>query len=158
MDIACNVMFTQMTAKAGIKQFGETAVAAMLKEFKQLDEGAKPGNPVVIPTDANTLSIEEKRKALRAINLIKEKRKGTLKGRTCDDGSSQRQYLKQDESVASPTVSLESILTTLLVDVHEGRQVAIFDVPEACLQAYLNVGDDKERVILKLAGDFVDIM
>ena len=158
MDIACNIMFTQMTAKAGIKKFGETAVAAILKEFKQLDEGAKPGNPVVIPTDANTLSIEEKRKALRAINLIKEKRNGTLKGRTCADGSSQRQYLKQDESVASPTASLESILTTLLIDAHEGRDVAIFDVPGAYLQADLNAGDDKERVILKLTGDFVDIM
>ena len=158
MDIACNIMFTQMTAKAGIKKFGETAVVAILKEFKQLDEGAKPGNPVVIPTDANTLSIEEKRKALRAINIIKEKRNGTLKGRTCADGSSQRQYLKQDESVASPTASLESILTTLLIDAHEGRDVAIFDVPGAYLQADLNAGDDKERVILKLTGDFVDIM
>ena len=42
----------------------------MLKELKQLEKGAEPGNPVVIPTDVNTLSIEEKRKALRAVNLI----------------------------------------------------------------------------------------
>ena len=107
-----------------------------------------------MPTDANTLSIEEKRKALRAMNLIKEKRNGTLKGRTCADGSSQRQHLKQDESVASSTASLESMLTTLLIDAHEGRDVATF--AGACLQADLNEGDDKERVILKLTGDFVD--
>ena len=30
MDIVCNVMFTQMIAKAGINKFGETTVA-MLK-------------------------------------------------------------------------------------------------------------------------------
>ena len=62
-----------MITKAGINFFGETAVAAMLKEFKQVDVGAKPWNPVVISTDATTLSKEEKCKTLRAINLIKEK-------------------------------------------------------------------------------------
>ena len=33
MDIACNVMFTQMSAKAGINKFGETTIAAMLKKL-----------------------------------------------------------------------------------------------------------------------------
>ena len=75
-----------------------------------------------------------------------------MKDRTCAGGSSQRQYLKQDESVAPPTVSLESILTTLLIDAHEGKDVDIFDVPGTYLQANLNVGDDTERVILKLTG------
>ena len=70
-----------------------------------------------------------------------------MNGRTCADGSSQRQYLKQDESVASPTASLESIITTLLIDAHEGRDVAIFDVPGAYLHADLAVGGDKDRVI-----------
>ena len=81
-----------------------------------------------------------------------------MKGRTCAGGSSQRQCLKQDESVTSPTASLETILTMLLIDAHEGKVVNIFDIPGAYLQANLNVGDDMERVILKLTGFFVGIM
>ena len=46
---ALDVMFTQMSAKTGIKKHGEVAVAAMVKEFMQLDKGAMKGKPVVVP-------------------------------------------------------------------------------------------------------------
>ena len=59
----------------------------MFKEFKQLDEGAKPGNLVVIPTDTKSLSSREKKKSLRAVNFIKEKRNGDIKGRMYADGT-----------------------------------------------------------------------
>ena len=156
--LACEVVFTQMTAKKGFKQFGTKAVAAMIKEFTQLNEGAVPGKPVVEPTDASTLTDTEKKKALRAVNLIKEKWNGDIKGRSCVDGSTQRRYLKQDESMSSPTASLESLLITLLIDAYEERDVATFDVPGAYLQASLAPRDDGERVLMKLVGDFVDIM
>ena len=119
MDIACDVVFahmsdgdelqrySQMPAKKGFKQFGQVDVAAMIKEFTQLNEGAVHGKPVVIPTEAKSLTSLEKRKSLRAVNLIKEKRSGDIKGRTCVNGSTQRKYLKKkDEYVASPTASL----------------------------------------------------
>ena len=35
---AVNVLFNQMTAAKGIKLFGETAVAAIFKEYKQLHD------------------------------------------------------------------------------------------------------------------------
>ena len=47
MQIACDVIFTQMSATVGFKKYGQPAVAAMIKEFTQLDEGAVPGKPVV---------------------------------------------------------------------------------------------------------------
>ena len=53
-----------------------------------------------------------------AVNLIKEKYDGVLKGRTCADGSRQRKYLKKDESVAWPTAALESLIVTLLIDAY----------------------------------------
>ena len=87
MKIACDLIFTQMTANAGIKKFDETAISAIIKEFTQLNEGAVPGKPVVIPTDVRTLTDLEKQKALSAVNLIKEKRNGAMKGRSCVDGS-----------------------------------------------------------------------
>ena len=112
----------------------------------------------MIPTDATTITSLEKKKVLRAVNLIKEKRSGDLKGCTCVDGSGQRKYLKQDESVASPAASLESLIITLLVDAYEGRDVAVYDVPGAYLQASLSPKGSKERILMKLEGDFVDVM
>ena len=86
MNIACDVIFTQMhtkpelkkyaqmPAKKGIKVFGQAAVAAMIKEFSQLNQGAVPNKPVVAPVDVNTITPQEKKKALPAVNLTKEKR------------------------------------------------------------------------------------
>ena len=152
------MIFTQMSANVGFKKYGQPAVAAIIKEFTQLNEGAVPGKPVVRPIDAATLSPIEKKKALPAVNLIKEKFNGELKGRTCADGSKQRKYLRQDESVASPTAALESLIVTLLIDTYEGRDVGTYDVPGAFLQAKLGPRPNNERVLMRLVGNFVDIM
>ena len=152
---AVNVMFTQMSAKEGIKHFGERAVAAIFKELKQLDEGAMPGKPVVQPIDINKLTVENRKAALNAINLIKQKRDDTIKGRTCADGSKQRSRLKEGESTYSPTVTLEGLYMTMMVAAFEGRDVATFDVPGAYLHA--EMPKDKQ-ILLKLTGELVDIM
>ena len=152
---AVDVMFTQMSAKQGIKLFGEKAIAAMYKELKQLDEGAMPGKPVVQPIDVKQLSDKDKKNALYAVNLIKQKRCGKIKGRTCADGSKQRATLPEGETVYSPTVSTEGLLTTMMIAAHEKRDTATFDVPGAFLQA--EMPKDKQ-VLLKLTGEFVDIM
>ena len=52
------------------------------------------GNPVVTPINPEILSYKYNRKALEAVNLIKEKINGTSKGRTCADVSKQKSYLK----------------------------------------------------------------
>ena len=39
MKVATDVMFTQISAKAGIKKFREKAVAAMVKEYRHIDKG-----------------------------------------------------------------------------------------------------------------------
>ena len=84
-NIAVNACFTQMSARKGIEQFGKLVVAAMLKEYKQLDNLLVFG--AVSP---ESLSKQERRRALCAINLIKLKRCGKVKGRTCADGSVQK--------------------------------------------------------------------
>jgi len=71
---ATGVLFTQMSAKKGIKKIGGRAIAAMIKEFKQIHEGPMPGKPVVRPVDPHTLSLEQKKQALEAVTLIKEKK------------------------------------------------------------------------------------
>jgi hypothetical protein len=153
--IANSVMFTQMNAKKGIKLFGERAVAAMFKEFRQMNEGPMPGKPVFGPQDASKLTPLQKKMTLEAVNLIKEKRCGKIKGRTCANGSKQKRYLKTDESVYSPTVSTEALLGTLIVDAKEKRDIAIYDIPGAYLQTELP--PDKE-IHMRLRDEFVDIM
>ena len=161
MGVAANYLFTQvnehaqMSAKAGIKKFGDRAVAAMLSEYKQLNTGAMPGKPVFGTIDPATLTNEEKRRALEAVNLIKKKRCGKIKGRTCANGSKQKRYLKHGETISSPTVSLEAIIGTLLIDVKEGRDVAIFDVPGAFLQAEMPA---EKKLLMVFRDEFVDIM
>ena len=43
MQVACGVVFIQILERPRIKKFGEKAISAMLKELKQLNEGAVPG-------------------------------------------------------------------------------------------------------------------
>ena len=151
-----NVCFAQqVSAYKGIKEYGERAIAAMTKELIQLDEGAVKNKPVIEAIDYNTLTDGEKKKALDAVNIIELKRDGRLKGRSCANGSKQRSYLTEYESVASPTVSQEGIITTLLIGAYEGRKHISFDVPGAFLQA--DMPDDK-LVLLKFKGRMADML
>ena len=61
---------------------------------------------------ANTLILTQKADALRAINLIKEKQCGKIKGQTVSDGSAQRKHFTKEEA-ASPTVSTDALIITL---------------------------------------------
>ena len=89
-------MFTQISANRGIKLFGERALAAIFKELKQLNDGVLPGNPVIVPIDIESLTDKDKRKSLEAVNLIKVKKCGMIKGRTCANGSRQRNFVKAE--------------------------------------------------------------
>eukprot|EP00957_Ditylum_brightwellii_P194459 14810140-Ditylum_brightwellii.AAC.1 len=44
---AVGVCFNRMPASKGIKKYGERALVAMVKELKQLNDGAMEGKPVV---------------------------------------------------------------------------------------------------------------
>ena len=53
-------------------------------------------------------------------------------------GQKQKYYLNKYESVASPNVGLEILMTTLMIGVHEGQKIISFDVPGAFLQAEIS--------------------
>jgi len=104
-------------------------VDALLQEFCQLNS-----KNVFEPLDASTLTASQKREALRAVNLIKEKRSGKLKGRTCANGWSQRSKYTKEETT-SPTVSTDTLMISLMIDAKERRDVATADVEGAYLRA-----------------------
>jgi Reverse transcriptase (RNA-dependent DNA polymerase) len=139
-------LFTQMSARAGIKKHGQKAIDALLAEFGQLRE-----KNVLKPVDSTTLSEEEKASALPAVNLIKEKRDGKIKGRTCANGSTQRALYPREET-ASPTMSNEALFLSVLIDAKEKRDVGMADVQGAYLNANM-----KDFVLMRITGDAVEI-
>ena len=57
--------------------------------------------------------------------------------------------------MASPTVSLEALVTHLLIGVHEDRKFISFDIPGGFLQS--DMAEDK-LVLMKFKGQFADMM
>ena len=90
---------------------------------------------VLLPQDKTKLARTEKREALEEVNLIKEKRTGTIKGCTFANESKQKRILKDLEDFASPTISLEDLFSSFVIDSHEGRDSTTFDIPAAHLHA-----------------------
>ena len=80
------------------------------------------------------------------------KKNGTVKTRACADGRKQRLYISKEEST-SPTIHLESILITFLINAAEGRDIATADITGAYLFVSM-----KDFVLIKLVGKSVEIM
>ena len=141
-------MLTQMTANAGIKKHRKPAEASLMAEFAQMEDLS-----VYEPIDPATLSKKQRQAALRALNLIKEKRDGRLKSRTVADGRPQRLLYDKSETT-SPTVSTDALMLSIMVDAYEGRDVATADVVGAYLKDYYM----DEFVVMKFSGASVDIL
>ena len=139
--------YAQVSVSEGIKRHSDKAVAAVLTEFSQFND-----KQVFEPCDAKQLTKPSKREALSLITMIKQKRDGKIQGCAFADGHKQHRYIKRDE-VSSPTVQLESLMITLLVDAHERRNVATADI----LGAYL-LADMDDYTIVKISGSTADIM
>ena len=90
---------------------------------------------------------------MKALIFLTEKRDGTIKARSCADGSKQRLWMNKDDT-ASPTVMLESIFLTCLVDTIEGRDVTVVDIPNAFIQTR----HSGEKVILKIQGKLAELL
>ena len=86
--------------------------------------------------DAKSLSREDKIKALSSFMFIVEKRDGRVKLQKCAVGSNQGTfpvYVKSDWD--SPTVTTDGVIITSTIESHEGRDVAVANLPNAFLNA-----------------------
>ena len=136
-----------MSAKDGIAKHGEEAIMALFKEFSQLHE-----KKVFKAIKASVLTKQQKRDALYALKLIKEKRNGVIKGRTVVDGRKQRKWYEKHE-VTSPTISNDSLMALLTVSSAERRKIISWNVDGAYLLA-----DQDDFVIVKFTGESVDVL
>jgi len=61
------------------------------------------------------MTYDEKKKALRYLMFLKEKRDGTIKARGCSNGRSQCECTTKADT-SSPTVSLEAMMMSCTID------------------------------------------
>lgn len=138
---------SQMNMRQGLKMFGQAGVEAVKKEMKQLHD--RKVMQVKHPTE---LTSQQKKEALAYLMFLKRKRGGMIKGRGCADGRKQRAYTAKEDA-ASPTVATEAVFLTAVIDAMEGREVAVFDVPGAFMQA-----DMDELVHVRFTGKMVELL
>ena len=86
--------------------------------------------------------------------FLKQKRNGIVKGRGCADGRKQRDYMSKEEA-SSPTVAIESVMLSCVIDAKEERDVGIIDIPGAFMQVDMK-GED--TVHMKLEGKMAELM
>lgn len=84
--------------------------------------------------------------------FLKRKCGGEIKGRGCADGQKQRAYTAKEDA-ASPTVAMEAVFLTSMIDAMENQEVAVFHVPGAFMQA-----DMDELVHVRFTGKMVDLL
>jgi hypothetical protein len=140
----------QYSMKAGMKQFKQRGEDAVSKELSQLHfrDTFEPLNP-------KDLTNEERKEVLESHLFLKEKRDATFKGCMVAGGNKQRGKIEKLDA-SSPTAALESVLLTAIIDAHEGRDVAVIDIPNAFVQTRLE--DDADKAIICLRGKLTELM
>ena len=138
-------MLTQYSMKKGLKIFGKEGEEAVKREMQQLHD-MKTIEPVQFPTQ------EDKRNSLTYLMYLKKKRCGKIKGRGCADGRKQRSTSSKHEA-SSPTVAIESVFLTSIVDAEEHRDVAVVDIPGAYMHA-----DVDEHIIVRFDRNMAEML
>jgi hypothetical protein len=100
----------QYILQKGLKKFGQKGSDAATKELKQLHDCV-----CFEPISVADMSQSEIQKSMEALMLLTEKRDGTIKGRMVYNGKPTREWLSREDST-SPTVSLESLIITAVID------------------------------------------
>jgi hypothetical protein len=104
---------TQYSLNKVLKKFlkeGEKAIEKELEQLHMKDSFA--------PVNESDHAPKQKRSALESLMFLKEKRYGSIKGRSCVDGRKQREGSTKSDAT-SPTVALESVLITATIDAFE---------------------------------------
>jgi hypothetical protein len=78
------------------------------------------------PVTQESLSKEERKKALALLMFLKEKRDTTVKVQMCADEQGQCGHWSKQDTIL-PTVLTESVFITAVVDAHRGHDVACFN-------------------------------
>ncbi len=120
----------------------------MTKELTQMHD-----MNVFCPIEVESLTYDEKKKALSSLMFLKEKSDSLVKARMCADRCKQKDGTWSKEDTTLPTVAAESVFIPAVIDAHEGRNVSCFDIPGAFLHA-----DVDEDITMVLKGRLAELM
>jgi hypothetical protein len=144
------MVMTQLSLKAALKQWGKDAKVAVEAKAKQLH-----WRNSFKPVHWKDVDKEKRKQILKLHVFVKKKRTGQIKACKVAGGNKQRDFISK-ENASSPTVATESMLLTSLVDAQENCDVAIVDIPNAFIQAV--VEDDEDKVVMRIRGHMVDVL
>jgi hypothetical protein len=123
---------------AGINKFRERGKAGVTKELTKMYD-----MDVFQPVARESLSKEERAKAVALLMFLKEKRDKYVKARMCTNGRQQRgDWAKQDTT--SPTISAEAVFITAVIKAHEECNDTYFSIPGA----FLHVNSDQDITMI----------
>ena len=147
-EFALGVALIHYSMNAGIKKFKAKGEAGVTKELTQMHD-----MNVFRPIEVESLTYDEKKKALLSLMFLKEKRDSSVKARMCADGRKQKDgtWSKQDTTLL--TVATELMFITAVIDAHEGHDVACFNIPGAFLHA-----DVDKDITMVLKGRLAELM
>jgi hypothetical protein len=148
-DVVAAIM-TQISLKAGLKEWGEEAFTAAQSEMKKLHF-----RNTFKPKHWREMSQVQRQTVLESHMFLKQKRDGKIKGRTVTGGNNQRYYISKEDA-SSPTVTTESVLFSFIIDAEEERDAAVVDIPNAFVQT--RVENEKDMAFIKIRGILVDIL
>jgi hypothetical protein len=148
-DIVAAIM-TQLSPKAGLKEWGDESFTATQSEMKQLYF-----RNTFNLNHWRELSQVQRQTVLDSHMFLKQKRDGKIKGRTMAGGNKQRDYISKDDA-SSPTIATEYVLLSCIIGAEEERDVAVVDIPNAFVQTH--VEKENYMVFIKIRGILVDIL
>jgi hypothetical protein len=143
-------IMTQLSLKAGLKEWGDQAFTAARSEMKQLHL-----RNTFKPKHWLELSQVQRQTVLESHMFLKQKRDGKVKGITVARGNKQRDYIFKEDA-SSPTVATEAVLLSCIIDAEKGCDVAVVDIPNAFVQT--RVENDKDMAFIKIRGVLVDFL
>jgi hypothetical protein len=135
-------IMTQLSLKAGLKEWGKKGFKAAHYEMKLLHLCK-----TFKPKHWRELSKAQRQTVLESHMFLKLKRDGKIKGRTVAGGDKQRYYISKEDAI-SPTVATESVLLSFIIDAEEHRDVAVVDIPNAFVQTRME--NEKDMAFIKI--------
>ena len=73
------------------------------------------------------------------------------------NGKPTREWLGKEAS-SSPTVALDSLFLTMMIDAKEQRDVMTMDIPNAFIQTPIEKMDTDNKIVMKITGVLVDLL
>ena len=101
------------------------------------------------------MTSEDFNEAFKSHLFLKQKCDDSIKGRMVTDGSKQCTSIVKEDAT-SPTIALESVLLTAMIDAVEGWDVTTIDILNAFIQTRLD--DNSNKVLMRLCGKLAKLM